>query len=120
MSVTSHSSTHVSCSCSAAWVSGSVPTFTSVTRSCSRPSRRLPFGLMDAVYATAVDHRGRGGGAIAPATGWSWRHHGSTGSGHWSGPGWLRALYVFVMVEQQSEAPVASDPRMFTAVAEDY
>ncbi|CAN6228954.1 unnamed protein product [Urochloa humidicola] len=92
----------------------------------------MTFGLMYAVYATAVDHH-RSSGAIAPLAigfvlganilaggpfdgaamnparafgpalvGWSWRHHWVYWVGPMIGAGLAGALYEFVMVEQPS------------------
>nr|XP_034606058.1 LOW QUALITY PROTEIN: probable aquaporin TIP3-2 [Setaria viridis] len=103
----------------------------------------MTFGLVYAVYATAVDHRSRvgfvlganilaggpfDGAAMNPArafgpalVGWSWRHHRVYCVGPLIGAGLAGALYEFVMVEQPpSEAPAAAaGPRMLVAAAED-
>ncbi|RCV34646.1 hypothetical protein SETIT_7G175600v2 [Setaria italica] len=97
----------------------------------------MTFGLVYAVYATAVDHRSRvgfvlganilaggpfDGAAMNPAlVGWSWRHHWVYWVGPLIGAGLAGALYEFVMVEQPpSEAPAAAaGPRMLVAAAED-
>ncbi|CAD6262976.1 unnamed protein product [Miscanthus lutarioriparius] len=109
----------------------------------------MTFGLMYAVYATAVDHRSRGGAtmiAIAPLAigfvlganilagaamnparafgsalvGWSWRHHWVYWVGPLIGAGLAGALYEFVMVEQEPEAPPAAAPPRMPVASEDY
>ncbi|TVU15126.1 hypothetical protein EJB05_38629 [Eragrostis curvula] len=58
--------------------------------------------------------------AFGPAlVGWSWRHHWVYWVGPLIGAGLAGALYEYVMVEQQHEAPAAAAPRMPLA-AEDY